>query len=114
VTWNDILFGSDIEAIRKLAADRFELEFIESPFIIFIFQLGLIGALAFLLVLARTFFVLLSGATRNVVLATLAYFVVALGNNTLATKTPTIAMLFLLIIAFRPPPRSRGAAQHWR
>jgi hypothetical protein len=114
VTWQEILLGSDIEAVRKLAADRFELEFIESPFIIFVFQLGLIGAVAFILVLTRTFWVVVSGARRNVVLATVAYFVVALGNNTLATKTPTIAMLFLLIIAFHPPAGSHGSARNWR
>jgi hypothetical protein len=111
VGWRDILLGSDIEAVRKIALERFELEFIESPFVVFVFQFGLVGMLVFLLVLTRTFVALLSGAPRNVVLGACAFLLVALGNNTLSSKTPTIGMLFLLIVAFRAPP---PGARAWR
>jgi hypothetical protein len=110
VSWNQILFGTDIEAVQKLAMERLGLEFIESSLIIFIFQFGLIGTIVFLFFLGRTFFVLVAGAQRNIVLATIAFFVIALGNNGLSAKSAMIVMMFILIIAFRDPPPLRPAS----
>jgi hypothetical protein len=111
VSWNEILFGTDIEMVRRLALERFGLEFIESSLIIFIFQFGLIGTLVFLLFLGRTFFVLTAGAQRNVVLATFAFLIIALGNNGLSSKTAMIVMMFMLVIAFRDPPPLSGKSR---
>jgi hypothetical protein len=95
--------------------ERFGLEFIESSLIIFIFQFGLIGTLVFLFFLGRTFFVLVAGAQRNIVLATIAFFVIALGNNGLSAKSAMIVMMFILIIAFHDSsPLSHAAAPQRR
>jgi hypothetical protein len=114
VSWNEILFGTDIGNIRRLALYHFDLEFIESSLVMFIFQFGLIGTAIFLLFLARTFLVLLSGASRYVVIGTVAFFIIAFGNNSLSTKTPNMPMIMLLIVAFHGgqdvirSPRGRG------
>lgn len=101
VTWKDILFGGDITSIRKLAFERFELQFIESAFVIFIFQFGLFGAIAFLAVLAFVFRRLLSGASWPSVLGTVTFVGVALSNNTLSSKGSSILTVFMLIEASR-------------
>ncbi|MGO8977367.1 MAG: hypothetical protein ACLQNV_28080, partial [Steroidobacteraceae bacterium] len=54
---------------------------------------------------ARTFLVLLSGAGRHVIVGTLAFFIIASGNNSLSTKTPIVLMIILLIVAFHEPGR---------
>jgi hypothetical protein len=100
VSWKEILFGTDIGNIRRLALYHFDLEFIESSLVMFVFQFGLIGTVIFLLFLARTFMVLLSGAGRYVFIGTAAFFAIAFGNNSLSTKTPNILMIMLLIVAF--------------
>jgi len=100
VSWKEILLGTDIANIRCLALCHFDLEFIESSLVMFVFQFGLVGTVIFLLFLARTFLVLLSGASRFVVIGTLAFFVIAFGNNSLSTKTPNMLMIMLLIVAF--------------
>jgi hypothetical protein len=100
VSWNDILFGTDISMMRRLALDYFEMETIESSIIMFIFQFGLFGAIIFLLFLARMFFVLLLGAGRYVVLGTGVFFAIAGSNNALSSKSPVIVMIVLYILAF--------------
>jgi hypothetical protein len=52
------------------------------------------------LFLARTFWVLLSGAGRHVIIGAAAFFIIAFGNNSLSTKTPNVLMITLLIVAF--------------
>ena len=86
--------------IRRLALYHFDLEFIESSLVMFVFQFGLFGTVVFLLFLARMFMALLSGAGRYVMIGTAAFFVVAFGNNSLSTKTPNMLMVMLLIVAF--------------
>ncbi|HML06955.1 MAG TPA: VpsF family polysaccharide biosynthesis protein [Xanthobacteraceae bacterium] len=106
-SWSDILFGADIGRIRSLASEHFDLDFIESSIVMFVFQFGLIGTIIFLLFMARTFLILLAGAGRHVVIGTCAFFMVASANNGLSTKTPTVLMIVLLIVAFhgaRPAP----------
>src|SRR3954462_6892968 len=95
------LFGGDIAAIRKIAFERFDLQFIESPLIIFMFQFGLFGTVAFLAVLAIVFRRLLAGAAWPVVLGAVTFLGVALGNNTLSSKTSSILLVFMLIEASR-------------
>jgi hypothetical protein len=108
VSWNDILFGANAEDIKKLAALHLDLDFIESSIVMFIFAFGLFGTILFLAVMARTLFVLVSGASRFVVIGTCAFFFAASGNNSLATKTPIVLMIVLLIIAFHDMPATRS------
>jgi len=100
VSWNEILFGADIDYIRKLALEHFDLQFIESSIVMFVFQFGLFGTIVFLLVMARTFLVLLSGANRHVAIGAAVFFAIAGGNNSLTTKSSIVLMIVLLIIGF--------------
>lgn len=111
VSWSEILLGADIGRIRALAFDYLDLDYIESSLVMFIFQFGLFGTLIFLVSLARTFFVLLSGADRRLTLGACAFFVVASSNNALSSKTPIILMIVLLLIAFHGGSRARPAAR---
>jgi hypothetical protein len=104
VSWDEILFGADIARIRYLAFEYFDLEYIESSLVMFVFQFGLFGTAVFLLFLARTFLVLLSGAGRYVVLGTCVFFLVASSNNALSSKTPIVMMIVLLVVAFHGRP----------
>jgi hypothetical protein len=99
-SWSEILFGADISHIRELALQHFDLQFIESAIVMFVFQFGLLGALIFVLFMTRTFLTLLKGAGRHVFMGAAAFFVVAAGNNSLSTKTPIVMMIIMLIIAF--------------
>jgi hypothetical protein len=107
VSWREILFGADMKEIAKMALQHFDLEFIESSIILFVFQFGLFGAIVFLLFMARTFFVLVAGARSEVAIGTLAFFVVAGSNNGLSTKTAIVLLIVLLIVAFHGPPSER-------
>jgi hypothetical protein len=107
VSWREILFGADVREIGKMALQHFDLEFIESSIVNFVFQFGLFGTIFFLLFMARTFLVLLAGAGREVVVSTLAFFVVAGSNNGLSAKTQIVLMIVLLIVAFHGPPSAR-------
>src|SRR5262249_51534164 len=107
--WNEILFGADIARIRYLALEYFDLEYIESSLVMFVFQFGLFATAVFLLFLARTFMVLLSGAGRYIVLGTGVFFLVASSNNALSSKTPIVMMIVLLVVAFHG--RSGGSVE---
>jgi hypothetical protein len=104
VSWREILLGADVREIGKMALQHFDLEFIESSIVNFVFQFGLFGTIFFLLFMARTFLVLLAGAGSEVVIGTLAFFVVASSNNGLSSKTQIVLMIVLLIVAFHGPP----------
>ncbi len=112
-SWNDILLGADIGQMRRLAFEHFDLEYIESSLVMFVFQFGLIGAAVFLLFLARTFVVLSSGAGKLVVLGTCTFFLIASSNNALSSKSPNVLFITLLILAFhhRSPPRRTDLAR---
>lgn len=116
VSWREILFGADVKEIGKMALQHFDMEFIESSIVNFVFQFGLFGTIVFLLFMARTFLVLLAGAGSEVVVGTLAFFVVAGSNNGLSTKTQIVLMIVLLIVAFHGslPERRRRAVSSRR
>jgi hypothetical protein len=100
VSWSEILLGTNISRIRAMALEYFDLETIESSLIMFIFQFGLLGMIFFLLFVARTFFTLVSGAGRHVVLGTCAFFIIAGSNNALSSKGATVLVIVMLIVAF--------------
>jgi len=101
VSWNEILFGADIEHIRRLALEHFDLQFIESSIVMLVFQFGLFGTILFILAMGRTVMVLLAGSSRYVVIGTIAFFAIAASNNSLTSKSPLIMMIVVLIIGFR-------------
>ena len=96
LSWKEFLFGADIARVQRIALDIFGLPFIESSFVIFTVQFGLIGAILFALLLANLFRALLKGRSAIVSLAAIMFFALALTNNALSVKSADILMMTLL------------------
>jgi hypothetical protein len=110
LTWHEILFGTDILHVQRIANDVFGIPYIESSFVVFTVQFGLIGAIVFAALLANLFRALLKRRSAIMVFATLTFFVLALSNNGLSVKSPDILMIMLLIMC-DPGSRSRHIAR---
>lgn len=102
LSWNQLLLGGDIETVRKLIQERYDYASIESSFLVFLVQFGLIGTIVFLGMMARLARAILSGASGPTILAFLSFFVIALSNNGLSVKSSSIFLLIILGIAFHP------------
>lgn len=100
-SWKEILFGADTAHIARLAETQLGLKAIESSVVIFVFQFGLIGALIFAAAFLFTVLRLVRGVPAPAKVAAGLFFLVALSNNTLSTKTPVILVLIVLLIAAR-------------
>ena len=112
LTWNEFLFGGDITRIQRIARDVFGLPYIESSFVVFTVQFGLVGAILFGAVLANLFRALLKGARWNVIAGTVIFFTLSLSNNALSAKSADILMMTLLIMGCKAAaPRASIA---WR
>lgn len=94
----DILFGTDIEGVLAIVNSELDLPFIESSPVVFIYQLGLPLALVFSWMIAALFIRLSRGTTLPLRLATITFFLAALSNNTLSTKTPLVAIMVVMIV----------------
>ena len=105
LSWQDMLLGTDIAQVRKIALERLRLEYIESSLVIFVIQFGVLGTLLFAGLFAWLLRVLLVGAKPAVLLGTLVFFTVILSSNGLTSKGSSIFLLMTLIIAFRPVQR---------
>jgi len=106
----ELLLGADVEAMLKIVNDRLELPFIESSPVVFVIIFGVPMTIAFALLLFWIFRRMLRFAGRPAAIATVIFFITALSNNTLSTKTPVVAMVLVLILCF-VPPGAVGAAQ---
>ena len=77
------------------------------------YQLGLPLALAFAALVFWIFGRMLRGSPRTAWIATAIFFLTALSNNTLSSKTPVVAIVLVLIVAFGTsnlPAEDRRAA----
>ncbi|WP_162560713.1 VpsF family polysaccharide biosynthesis protein [Methylobacterium durans] len=105
LSWNELLLGGDIGAVRKLAWEKFKLPYIESSVVVLVVQFGLIGAAVFALMLGRLVMTILrGGGLGGVVLGTVIFFAAALSNNGLSSKTASVFLLLSLAIAFHSGP----------
>lgn len=100
VSWKDILLGADLIVIKKMVFERLNL-LIESSIVIFVFQFGLFGALAFGGAILWTFFRLAAAADWRALIGAGAWFGTAMSNDTLSGKHAHITMMVLLFLAFR-------------
>ncbi|WP_375409498.1 VpsF family polysaccharide biosynthesis protein [uncultured Methylobacterium sp.] len=108
LSWQDILVGTDIARVRKIALIYLKLEYIESSLVIFVIQFGVLGTMAFAGLFGWLLRILLIGAKPAVLLGTLVFFTVILSSNGLTSKGSAIFLLMTLIIAFRPAqPKTR-------
>jgi hypothetical protein len=106
VGWNDILFGMRGDVLVALVASELKLPAIESAPVAVTLALGLPLALLFAGLLLWIVYRLLKGAPAAVWIASGGFLAAALSNNMLSVKTPTVAIFFVLLIAFAVP-RSR-------
>lgn len=111
-SWRDVIFGTDLNRILEIVNDKLGLPYIESTPVYLIYQLGAPLALLFALIVFFTFSRLLRGAELAATIGTLVFFVAALSNNTLSSKTPLVAMVMVLILAYAPSGsrRPRGSS----
>jgi hypothetical protein len=109
LSWKEFLSGGH----RPGSADRvghLRASFIESSFVIFTVQFGLIGAILFALLLANLFRALLKGRSAIVSLAAIMFFALALTNNALSVKSADILMMTLLTMCDHTVRRVRWTA----
>jgi hypothetical protein len=112
VSWREVIFGTDVLEILRLVNEKLGLPYIESTPVILIFQFGLPLALGFTWLVIYLFRTLLRDAQRQALIATIIFFLAALSNNALSTKTPIIAIIVVLLIAYAaPPPRNERSAR---
>jgi hypothetical protein len=107
VSWGDILGGTDIAHIQNIVERRLDLAYIESTPVILTFQLGLPGALLFTALIVVLFAHLLRLNGRAAAIGTAIFFLVALSNNHLSTKMPTVTMVVVMLVAFMQRPAAR-------
>lgn len=101
VTWRDIFSGMDANVLLALVREKLDLPFIESAPVYIILTLGLPAALGFTYIIVKYFRALLMEVPVQAKIAGLTYIIVNLSNNGLATKTPDIIFLTVLVVAFR-------------
>jgi hypothetical protein len=106
MSWKELFLGGDINGVLRLARERLDLPLIESAFVIFVVQFGILGTALLLGMLVRLIRIILIGAPGHVVMAVVAFFVIALSNNGLATKSSAVFLILGLTIAFHPGARA--------
>lgn len=101
VSWNEILFGSDLLNLKRIVNDKLGIQFIESAIVFFIFDMGLFGFIIFFGLLLWLLHVLSRRSHILLPLAMLCFFGLALTNNTLSTKVPSFFAVIVMIIGVR-------------
>lgn len=105
MSWGDILFGVGIQRLDVIALDQLHLFAVESSIVVFVALFGVFGALLFAGTFLWLLAALLRGARPAAVLGTVLFIGVALSNNALSSKEPSMFTLMVVIIAFRPSER---------
>lgn len=100
VTWNEILFGGDLNAILKIVNEKLKLPYIESTPVYLTFQIGAILALIFAGVVFWMFWRLLRRQQRPAWIGTAIFLAAALSNNTLSSKTPVVTIFVVLLVCY--------------
>ena len=111
VSLSDILFGKDIVEVTDIVNHKLGLPFIESSPVYFIFQLGLVLAVPFALLVFWLLLRLLRHQPLTAWIGTIVFLAVAFSNNTMSQKTGVVTILVVLLVAFMdagPKPATRG------
>lgn len=101
VSWRDILFGADALRIRDIINFRLGIEHIESSIVVFTFNFGLVGFVVFSFCFLMLLFRLAQGTHPLVGLGLVAFLALALSNNTLSTKVPSLFAAITLAIGVK-------------
>lgn len=105
-SWSQLIFGMPVKDLMYIVNNKVHLPFIESTPVVISMLFGLPMALFFTGLVVWIFARLLRGAPLAAWVGTIIFIIAALSNNTLSSKTPEIAMLFVLLIAYRRQPDS--------
>jgi len=101
VSWREILLGSDLLELKRIVNDKLGIQFIESAIVFFVFDFGLIGFIIFAALFGWLLYVLSRRSHILLPLATLCFLGLALTNNTLATKVPSLFAMLVMLIGVR-------------
>lgn len=113
VTWRDVMFGADLTWITAIVNEKLRLPYIESTPIYLTFQLGLILAIPFALLVFWLVWRLLRHQPRTAWIGTGVFLVVALSNNTMSQKTGVVTILVVLLVAYlEAVPGERARARN--
>ena len=112
VTPSEILFGKNLTDVVAIVNKELQLPYIESAQVFLTFLFGLPLAIVFAIVVFRLIYVLLRRAPLAAWVGTSVFFLAVLSNNMLATKTPVVTIIVLLLLGFvgttRAPTDGRG------
>lgn len=103
-SWRDILMGVHIDQLMFVVNKKLKLEFIENSPIVLTMLFGLPAAIVFTVAFARLIVRLLRETPGPAQLGAIVFIIISLSNNTFTVKTPVIAMLVVLLIAYRRVP----------
>lgn len=101
VSWTDIIWGKDIVAVRRIAQEMLGIDFIESALIFFVFDFGLVGTLVFAAVLLYLLAAIARRSHPVLGLAIASFLILALTNNTLSTKVPSVFIALVMAVCSR-------------
>lgn len=110
VTPGDILFGKNLTDVVAIVNKELGLPYIESAQVFLTFLFGLPLAILFAVVVFRMIYVLVRRAPLAASVGTGVFFLAVLSNNMLATKTPVMTIIVLLLLAFVGTTPSHGEA----
>ena len=99
--WSDLIWGVGNLEMYKFAALGLNIDSVENSLIVYVFQFGLIGAFLIVGSMARTALALARDTQFPLKMALLAFFMIAITNNTLSVKSPSLLFIIILAIAFR-------------
>jgi hypothetical protein len=103
VSWKDMLFGMKVDELLAIVNQQLHLPAIESAVVVIVLLFGLPLTMLFAALVAWMMFRLLKHAPLPAWIGTITFMLAALSNNTLSSKTPEIAMLVMLLIAYGNP-----------
>jgi hypothetical protein len=117
VSWKEILIGMSDKDLLAIVRGKLHLPNIESAPVVVTMLFGLPLALYFAVVVFSMLFRLLRGTPLQAWIATITFLLAALSNNALSSKTPEIAMIVVLLLAYRPtrptPQQQAGTSEQW-
>jgi hypothetical protein len=114
--WSELIWGVGNQTMYKFAALGLNIASVENSLIVYIFQFGIVGTVFLVGALVNTLIALGRNTQFLLKIALLTFFTVALTNNTLSVKSPSLLFIFIIAIAFRniaptSPRQSWGVAR---
>ena len=102
--WSDLMLGVHVDELMAVVKKKLNLDYIESAPVVLSMLFGIPIALMFTATLIWIFGRLLRDTPLPARIAVTVSIIAALSNNTLTSKTPAIAIIFVLLIAYRHTP----------